>query len=149
MTDQIAKARRLRKSMTPQEVTLWLHLRRYAARGWRFRRQAPEAGYILDFVCRAAMLVIECDGAHHGADEAQRAHDAARDAALRARGFAILRFWNSDIDANLEGVLRRIDMQLQAADPTRHAAHDTLPRRGREGGARYRGLTRLGLRRKP
>jgi very-short-patch-repair endonuclease len=149
MTDKIATARTLRKSMTPQEIILWLHLRRYAARGWRFRRQAPEAGYFLDFVCRDAMLIVECDGAHHGAEEAQRAHDAARDAVLRKRGFSVLRFWNSEIDANLEGVLRRIDESLQAADPTRHAAHDTLPRRGREGGGRYRGLTRLGLRLKP
>jgi len=32
------KARQLRKSMTPQEVKLWVHLRTWRKRGYHFRR---------------------------------------------------------------------------------------------------------------
>jgi very-short-patch-repair endonuclease len=34
--------------------------------------------------------------------------DQARDAFLQSQGFRVLRFWNSDIDANLEGVMESI-----------------------------------------
>src|SRR4051812_7940474 len=45
------RARELRRSMTPREVKLWLHLRQLRAQGYHFRRQAPRGRYILDFVC--------------------------------------------------------------------------------------------------
>src|SRR5215510_12843802 len=41
------RARQLRKSMTRQEVKLWMHLRSWRRRGFHFRRQAPRDGYIL------------------------------------------------------------------------------------------------------
>jgi very-short-patch-repair endonuclease len=55
-------ARQLRKTMTPQEVKLWVHLRKWRSRGFHFRRQAPRGGYIVDFVCLRERLVIEVDG---------------------------------------------------------------------------------------
>jgi very-short-patch-repair endonuclease len=35
-----------------------------------------------------------------------------RDSTLDAQGFRVLRFWNSDIDRNLSGVLETIDAVL-------------------------------------
>jgi very-short-patch-repair endonuclease len=105
-------ARRLRKSMTPQEVKLWVHLRSWRKRGFHFRRQSPRQGYIVDFVCMKHQLVIEVDGGQHNADQ-NRLLDSLRDEKVSSQGFRILRFWNSDIDRNLAGVLQAIDLALK------------------------------------
>ena len=109
-------ARRLRKTMTPQEVKLWVHLRSWRERGFHFRRQSPREGYIVDFVCMKHRLVIEVDGGQHNFDE-HHAHDVRRDAKLSSKGFRVLRYWNSDIDRNLAGVLQSIHMALQESSP--------------------------------
>jgi very-short-patch-repair endonuclease len=109
-------ARRLRKSMTPQEVKLWVHLRSWRSRGYHFRRQSPRQGYIVDFVCMKHMLVIEIDGGQHNFDE-HHARDVQRDAKLTSEGFRVLRFWNSDVDRNLDGVLESIDAVLTEGLP--------------------------------
>jgi very-short-patch-repair endonuclease len=109
------RARQLGKQMTLQEVKLWVHLRSWRARGFHFRRQAPREGFIVDFVCVKQGLVVEVDGGQHGFD-AHAKRDAGRDRSLERNGFRVLRFWISDIDRNLEGVLFAIDEALQ--DPT-------------------------------
>ena len=116
------RARRLRKTMTPQETRLWVHLRALRDRGYHFRRQAPRLTYIVDFVCLKHRLVVEVDGSQHGWQEA---YDAERDRRLAERGgFRVLRFWNNDIDGNLSGVMQTITDALEA--PARPAAPDTL-----------------------
>ncbi|BDP43163.1 hypothetical protein DAETH_31320 [Deinococcus aetherius] len=72
--------------------------------GVSFRRQEPIGRYVVDFVCYPARLVIELDGSQHLNSEADR----VRDEALNADGFQVLRFWNNEVRANLEGVLERI-----------------------------------------
>jgi very-short-patch-repair endonuclease len=109
-------ARRLRKTMTPQEVKLWVHLRSWRKRGFHFRRQSPRERYIVDFVCMRHHLVVEVDGSQHGVD-LHAAKDVKRDQRLTANGFRVLRFWNNEVDRNLEGVLLRIDEALQQATP--------------------------------
>jgi very-short-patch-repair endonuclease len=111
-----AVARRLRKTMTPQEVRLWVHLRSWRKRGYHFRRQSPRNDYIVDFVCMKHRLVIEIDGGQHNEDRHQ-AKDAARDRNLNASGFRVLRFWNNEIDRNLPGVLHAIDRTLTETQP--------------------------------
>jgi len=101
------RARALRKTMTPQEVKLWVHLRRLRPQGFHFRRQAPLEGYTLDFVCFKHRLIVEVDGSQHGFD-AGLVHDARRDAHFAAQGFLTLRFWNHDVDRNLDGVVETI-----------------------------------------
>ena len=101
------RARALRKTMTPQEVKLWVHLRRLRPQGLHFRRQAPLEGYILDFVCFKHRLIVEVDGSQHGEDSGL-AHDAKRDAHFASLGFLTLRFWNPEIDENLESVVETI-----------------------------------------
>jgi very-short-patch-repair endonuclease len=109
MANQIA--RRLRQTMTPQEVKIWVHLPSWRGRGYHFRRQAPRRGFIVDFVCLKHRLVVEVDGGQHNFD-VHRARDANRDETLGESGFRILRFWNSDVDRNLPGVLETIDQAL-------------------------------------
>lgn len=57
-----ANGRQLQQNMTPAERTLWQHLRGKRLGGYKFRRQQPFGGYILDFVCLEAKLMIEIDG---------------------------------------------------------------------------------------
>lgn len=93
--------------MTPQEVKLWVKLRELKTVGFHFRRQAPIGPYIVD-----SRLVIEADGGQHAMPENEQS-DRARDAFLQSQGFTVLRFWNSDIDANLAGVMERVLTTLE------------------------------------
>ena len=103
----VERAREFRKTMTRQEVRLWLQLRPLKTRGFHFRRQAPLLGYYPDFACLSARLIVEVDGTHHGVD-GQAEHDRRRDAAFARAGFQTLRFWNEDVDKNLDGVVSTI-----------------------------------------
>jgi len=109
-------ARKLRKTMTRQEVKLWVHLRSWRPRGYHFRRQSPREGFIVDFVCLKQKLVVEVDGGQHGL-EAHVARDGARDSHFLRDGFRVLRFWNNDVDRNLDGVLQTIDSALRGSTP--------------------------------
>jgi very-short-patch-repair endonuclease len=84
--------------------------------GFHFRRQAPIGRYIADFASFGARLVIEVDGGQHGM-EAGVQSDRERDTFLRAWGFSILRFWNSDVDRNLNGVMESISIALKNPTP--------------------------------
>jgi len=55
----------------------------------------------VDFLCVEAGLVVEVDGGQH-AD--QVAYDARRTAYLERSGLRVLRFWNSDVMTNRDGV---------------------------------------------
>jgi very-short-patch-repair endonuclease len=109
-------ARALRKSLTPQEVKLWVKLRELKPLGFHFRRKAPIGRYIVDFVSFRSQLIIEADGGQHGMPEGGRS-DQVRDAFLQSQGFSVLRFWNSDIDANLAGVMESILGALNQSPP--------------------------------
>ena len=75
------------------------------------------ATYIVDFACFRNRILIEVDGGQHGlAHESQR--DARRNAFFVSQGYRVLRFWNSDIDRNLEGVMERILSELDTPTPT-------------------------------
>jgi very-short-patch-repair endonuclease len=107
-------ARKLRKTMTRQEVKLWVKLRELRTIGHHFRRQSPLASYIVDFECRRSRLVIEVDGDQHGYD-AHRQRDAVRDRVLSELGYRVLRFGNFEVDRELDGVLEAIRVALEAA----------------------------------
>ena len=94
-------ARNLRANSTDAERALWQHLRANRLRGHKFRRQAPIGQYIVDFACFEARLIIELDGGQH----AERSkYERDRTAWLQAQGFRVLRFWNTDVLNNLDGV---------------------------------------------
>jgi very-short-patch-repair endonuclease len=110
-------ARALRKRLTPQEVKVWMKLRELKALGFHFRRQAPIGRYIVDFTSLRARIVVEIDGGQHGMHDGIRS-DRERDAVLRSQGFRVLRFWNSDVDQNLNGVMESILTALNTPTPT-------------------------------
>ena len=99
-----AAAKRLRADMTPQERLVWQGLRDLnRSLGTHFRRQAPIGRFIADFADYGRRLVVEIDGGHHGG-----VGDQARDEFLAGQGFRVLRFWNSEVTGNLDGVLQRV-----------------------------------------
>ncbi len=108
------RARAMRREPTEAESRLWRHLRSRQLRGAKFRRQEEMFGFIVDFVCEQAKLIIEVDGGQH-TDEA----DAARTALLEAAGYTVLRFWNNDVLSNTEGVLTEIARTLRIATAPR------------------------------
>src|SRR6266550_8928007 len=55
----VDRARLLRKKATEPERVLWRHLRNRRFAGYKFRRQHPFHGYVLDFYCASAKLAIE------------------------------------------------------------------------------------------
>ena len=61
----VAKARALRRVMSPPEARLWQVLRT-RPEGLKFRRQHPVGPFVLDFYCADARLGIEVDGEVHG-----------------------------------------------------------------------------------
>ncbi len=105
------KARELRKNATDAEKLLWQRLRSKQVGGLKFRRQEPIGYYIVDFVCFSHKLVIELDGGHHAQPD-QKQYDHQRDEWLRGQGFVVLRFWNSDVFENIEGVMESIYGEL-------------------------------------
>ena len=109
-------ARTLRREASGAERRLWQGLRRKQVGGFRFRRQVILGGFIADFACFEARMVVEVDGATHSTDE-EMARDAARSAALTAQGFDVLRFTNDDVRRNLDGVLETIRLRLTELRP--------------------------------
>jgi very-short-patch-repair endonuclease len=116
MANEIARS--LRKRMTPQEVKLWIHLREWRRVGFHFRRQSPRSGFIVDFVCIKHRIIVEVDGGQHN-QRAQWERDVLRDHRFMRNGFTVLRFWNIDVDRNLEGVLLMIERALKQTPPDR------------------------------
>lgn len=99
-------ARTLRKRSTAPEQHLWRALRARRL-GFKFRRQVPLCGYVVDFVCFEAKLVVELDGSQHASKGVQAA-DRVRDARLEEAGFQVMRFWNHEIYEDMETVLEQI-----------------------------------------
>ena len=102
MSKNIRIAKNLRRKSTDAERLLWKCLRAKQLEGLKFRRQQPIGNYIVDFVCFEKQLVIEIDGGQHAIE---RTRDSERDTWLNAEGFKVLRFWNTDVLKNMEGVL--------------------------------------------
>ena len=127
----IARARALRKKMTPAEARLWIHLRELRSEGLHFRRQSPRRGYILDFVCLDRRVIVEVDGASH-ADEDRARKDRVRDAVLAREGFVTLRYANEAVFTDVGQIVAAVRMRCRAR-PTRLALRANHPPPGREG----------------
>ena len=109
----------MRQEMTPSEARLWERLRANRLNGLSFRQQQVIGGFIADFYCRSARLVIECDGSVH-ANQAE--YDREQGKILATYNLRILRFSDDDIAHNLPAVLADI---LTAANPA--SASEALP----------------------
>lgn len=104
-SEKYQRSKQLRQEMTPEEKILWEQLRRNNLNGLHFRRQQIIDGFIVDFYCHQAQLVIEVDGEIH---DLQVESDQERDTILATKGLKILRIKNQEIRHNLQGVLQQI-----------------------------------------
>lgn len=96
----------LRKNMPKAEVLLWSRLKSEQL-GCKFRRQYSVGPYSVDFYCAETRQAVETDGEshfEHGAAE----RDNRRQQYIESMGIEFLRFTNTDIYENLEGVLQTI-----------------------------------------
>lgn len=104
-------AKYLRKHQTPYEKILWRELRGNKL-GYKFRRQFPIDGYILDFFCYAKLIAIELDGMQHSLPQTSE-HDRVRTLYLKRYSIKVLRFTNEEIFQNLEKVIAQIKVELE------------------------------------
>jgi very-short-patch-repair endonuclease len=104
------RVKRLRTFMTEAEHKLWRALRSRGT-GAKFRRQVPLGPFVVDFVSFEQKLIIEVDGGQH----ADSKRDVQRDRYFMDQGYHVLRFWNTDVLKNIDGVLVRI---AEFADPS-------------------------------
>jgi very-short-patch-repair endonuclease len=106
-------AKRLRKCSTATEQYLWRHIRGRQMEGFKFRRQHPIGGFVVDFVNLENRLVVELDGSQH----LNNPQDKIRDEWLKAEGYRVLRFWDSEVFSNIDGILSVIQAALLNPDP--------------------------------
>lgn len=109
MSDKTSKARTLRRDPTQAEKKLWEKIRKEQL-GVRFRRQVPIGPDFADFACIELKLVVEVDGGRHSESEA----DVVRTKYLAALGFDVVRFWNNEVMANIEGVADQLVRVISA-----------------------------------
>ncbi|MCC6983952.1 MAG: DUF559 domain-containing protein [Bauldia sp.] len=126
---RVAVARRLRRDITDAERKLWYQLRDRRLAGVKFKRQVPIGRYYADFASLEHHLIIEVDGGQHALAEET---DAARTKELEAMGFLVLRFWNSDVLTNMEGVIESILAVIQHAPEPPHPNPLPSGERGRD-----------------
>jgi very-short-patch-repair endonuclease len=105
--DNTKKARNLRKNSTPQEIIFWSRIKNRNFLNLKFRRQYPIGKYVVDFLCLEKKIIIELDGWQHK-EENQEKYDTERTMFLEKLGFRVIRFWNNEINDNLEGVMIKI-----------------------------------------
>ena len=106
-SEKIQQARELRKRATPAEEKLWSYLRGNKITGVKFRRQQIIEGFIVDFFCHKAKLVIEIDGSIHDNEEQEKL-DTHRRKVFEARGLVECRFRNEEVIGNIENVVATI-----------------------------------------
>lgn len=87
----------------------WQRLRNRRLGGHKFRQQATVGYYVADFLCVEKRLIVELDGGRHSADADER---RTRD--LSRLGYRVIRFWNNEINENLDAVLGRILLECEA-----------------------------------
>ena len=105
----------LRNSPTPQELKLWYFLKNKNL-SVKFRRQHGIGSYITDFYCKEKNLIIELDGFQHVDN---KEYDKERSEYFNVIGIKVLRFWNSEIDNNIEEVLNKIKKEFEFCSPAK------------------------------
>ena len=115
MNELNKKARNLRNNLTKQEWKLWNILKNRQFYGFRFRRQFPIDPYIVDFICREKKIIIEIDGSQHNQTR-DKEYDNKRTEFFNSLGYSVVRFWNDEIDNNIEGVYLRLKHAFKITD---------------------------------
>ena len=107
-----ARARALRKNMTPEELSLYINYFKFE--GIRVRRQEPIGCYIVDFLVPDKKLIIELDGNEHFSYNGML-YDKKRDEILKSLGYTVLRFENEQVRNNFSRVCEKIDAAQKIA----------------------------------
>ncbi|OGI60568.1 hypothetical protein A2641_03480 [Candidatus Nomurabacteria bacterium RIFCSPHIGHO2_01_FULL_37_25] len=105
----IVKARYLRHKETKAEKMLWRELRNRKL-GIKFRRQHPLEKFILDFYAPEIKLCVELDGSSH---KENLEYDKLRTEYLKSNEIRTIRFWNREVETNLENVLEKIKKEIK------------------------------------
>ena len=105
-------ASKLRKDMTESELRLWEYLKTKPLQ-FKFRRQHPISGYVLDFYCHKLRLSIEIDGGYHLKTE-QKLKDSERTGYLNSVGINEIRFKNDEILNHFDNSIEKINILLRA-----------------------------------
>ena len=111
------RAGELRRESTPAERKLWSVLRGNKLNRVNFRRQHAIGNYIVDFVSIKHKLIIELDGSQH---LEQTEYDNERTKYLESQGYRVIRFWNNQVEKEMDGVIREIKNILIEIEPVRH-----------------------------
>lgn len=106
-------ADRLRANLEPEEEMLWEQIKD-SRLTVPFYAQAPLLGYIPDFYCPEAGLVVEIDGGHHEGDPWQREYDRRRTDRFESEGIEVLRFSNDAVRNQLTYVILEIARAAEA-----------------------------------
>jgi len=106
-------ARKMRKNSTAQEMKLWFVIRNRNIE-YKFKRQfSIDNKYIADFVCLENRLIIEIDGGQHNGSFA----DIDRTFYLEQQNFRVIRFWNNEIDNNIDDCVEFLINELSTPHP--------------------------------
>jgi very-short-patch-repair endonuclease len=103
-------ARKMRNNLTSGEKALWKMLSQKQLGVWVYSQQIVY-GYIADFWCPKAGLVIEVDGPHH---RKRKAYDNKRDAVLRKKGIITMRFTDKQVKTNTAACVALIRKKIKA-----------------------------------
>jgi very-short-patch-repair endonuclease len=98
----------MRHIATDAESMMWRLLRHRRLVGFKFRRQVPLEGFILDFVCFDQRTIVEIDGGQHFSSR----RDMQRDSRLAQEGFRVVRYWNNDVLQRPDSVLEDLFARL-------------------------------------
>ena len=110
-------AHKLRYSMTKAEACLWKYaLRAKMMRGFTFNRQRPVGNYIVDFVCKELLLVIEVDGYSHLLEEIIL-KDNLKEDYLAKEVYRMLRFRDKDVMTDIKNVIKTLTYESDKSLP--------------------------------
>ena len=123
----IQLGKNLRNNSTKEEIILWQYLKQKQL-GVKFRRQQPIDKYIADFVCFEKKIIIELDGGQHNSSLGIQ-KDRSRDLFFTNNGYKVIRIWNNEINQNIEGVIRKIQSEIECP-PLAGGPKSAISRRG-------------------
>lgn len=105
--------RELRNNSTVEENILWQQIRN-SRLSFKFRRQHSIGNFVVDFYCPAKRLIIEIDGYQH---LDKKESDKERSNYLESLGFKVIRFWNNEVNKDIQKVIEKIRKELSISSP--------------------------------
>jgi very-short-patch-repair endonuclease len=101
--------------MTLSEILLWKEIKGKKLSGYDFHRQKPIDQYIVDFYCPKLKLIIEIDGDSHDGKESS---DLIRQKNLESLGLTVIRFLDSDVKSNVDGIVEQLKEWIELKEHT-------------------------------